>query len=95
MNNGTILADGTLQNLLQGLLQGEIIRFEASARPFTGLLENIEGFNELTWINDQAKGQIIVKNSIRAIPQLIDVMQKEGLELLELETRKRHWMIYL
>lgn len=88
MNNGTILADGTLQNLLQGLSQGEIIRFEASARPFTGLLENIEGFNGLTWVNDQAKGQIIVKNSIQAIPQLIDVMQKEGLELLELETRK-------
>ncbi|CAN5223756.1 ABC transporter ATP-binding protein [soil metagenome] len=89
MNNGSILADGTLQELLQRLSQGEIIKFEASSRPEEGLLEGITGFVSLTWKDKQAQGQMIVESSIQAIPQLINALQKNGIELLELESRKK------
>jgi ABC-2 type transport system ATP-binding protein len=94
MDSGKILADGTLQNLLQTFSKGEIIGVslnraltESQLQTLTGIIaieniENLELLNSFTL-------RITVENIVKFLPNFFELLEKQGLTLLKLQAQQK------
>ncbi len=94
MESGKILADGTLQNLLQTFSKGEIIDVslnraltESQLQTLTGIIaieniENLELLNSFTL-------RITVENIVKFLPNFFELIEKQGLTLLKLQAQQK------
>lgn len=94
MDSGKILADGTLQNLLQTFSKGEIIDVslnraltEPQLQTLTGIIaieniENLELLNSFTL-------RITVENIVKFLPNFFELLEKQGLTLLKLQAQQK------
>lgn len=94
MDSGKILADGTLQNLLQTFSKGEIIDVslnhaltESQLQTLTGIIsiehiENLELLNSFTL-------RITVENIVKFLPNFFELLEKQGLTLLKLQAQQK------
>ncbi len=94
MDSGKILADGTLQNLLQTFSKGEIIDVslnraltEQQLQTLTGIIaieniENLELLNSFTL-------RITVENIVKFLPNFFELIEKQGLTLLKLQAQQK------
>jgi len=88
MDRGSILADGTLQSLLQVHASGEIIDFELEKPVRENSWPRIPGFLSLVWKRPN-QGQLTVESIREAVPVFLSLLQAEGVDILELECRKK------
>jgi ABC-2 type transport system ATP-binding protein len=88
MDRGSILADGTLQALLQAHASGEIIDFELERTVKENIWPRIPGFLSLEW-KQPSQGQLTVESIREAVPVFLSLLQSEGVDILELECRKK------
>ncbi len=89
IDGGKILGDGTLESLLSTFSQGEVITFEVDKRPSQGTLDIIVGLQELTWIRDSGKGQLLVDDITQALPHFLEILKGQEVNLIELGSRKK------
>lgn len=89
IDGGKILGDGTLESLLDTFSRGEVITFEVDKKPSEEALDSIVGLQELSWIRDSAKGQLLVDDITQALPQFLEILKVEEVNLVELGSRKK------
>lgn len=89
IDGGKILGDGTLESLLDTFSRGEVITFEVDKKPSEEALDTIVGLQELSWIRDSAKGQLLVDDITQALPQFLEILKVEEVNLVELGSRKK------
>ncbi|MGK7395424.1 MAG: ABC transporter ATP-binding protein [Candidatus Cyclobacteriaceae bacterium M3_2C_046] len=89
MNQGEILASGTLQELLSSFSAGEIITFRLNEIPETGIFDQITGVCRVEWIPEQIKAVLEVDEIATALPLLLETIKSHQLQLLELESHKK------
>jgi ABC-2 type transport system ATP-binding protein len=88
MDCGNILADGTLQSLLQAHASGELIDFELDRPAGEAVWNRIPGFLSLEW-KQPNQGQLTVESIREAVPVFLALLQSEGVDIRELECRKK------
>lgn len=89
IDGGKILGDGTLESLLDTFSKGEVITFEVDKQPSQEALDAIVGVQELSWIKDSGKGQLLVDDITQALPQFLKILKDQGINLIELGSRKK------
>lgn len=89
IDGGKILGDGTLESLLDTFSRGEVIAFEVDKRPSPEALDAIVGVQELSWIKDSGKGQLLVDDITQALPQFLEILKDQEVNLIELGSRKK------
>jgi ABC-2 type transport system ATP-binding protein len=92
MDSGKILADGTLSGLLKTYDKGELIQLALSAEPPLHFGEAIPGLMELHRQAESAQpyaARLLVQDITQALPPLLAFLQTEGIELLELGSRRK------
>ncbi len=94
MNSGKILADGTLQNLLQTFSKGEIIDItldqtltETQIKELGGVL-SVETMEKAAILNGFTL-RITVESIILFLPTLFELIEKQHLTLLQLQAHKK------
>jgi ABC-2 type transport system ATP-binding protein len=101
MDSGKILADGTLENLLQTFSQGEIIDITLDKALTDEQINNLNGVIQVE--NKQNNGQnsdivndlntfkitLVVENIVVFLPNFFELIEKQGLKLLQLQARKK------
>src|SRR5690606_19625980 len=84
IDGGKILGDGTLESLLSTFSKGEIITFEVDKRPPPESLKAIVGLQELIWMKDSGKGQLLVDDITQALPCFLEILKAQEVNLIEL-----------
>ena len=88
MNQGRILAEGTLEELLAAHGAMEIISFTLEGRDIPDSLARIDGAFELVKSDEPGSGQLFVNDIVTVLPLFLAVVEREGLRLKRLECRK-------
>ncbi|MEQ9441984.1 MAG: ABC transporter ATP-binding protein [Cyclobacteriaceae bacterium] len=89
MDQGKILADGTLEDLLDMYDQGEIISFRLE-QPFSPeLAQQIPGLQHYENQNMYHQGQLIVDEITTSLPAFLALIDRHQLGMQELECRKK------
>ncbi|MDH5561487.1 MAG: ABC transporter ATP-binding protein [Deltaproteobacteria bacterium] len=88
MNQGKIIAEGSLEDLLNQNNAVEIIEFQSAQLIQREALLKTEGAIELYLEPNQTKGRLKVKNLIRALPSFLDLAQGNMIDLISLQGRK-------
>jgi len=88
MDNGKILAQGTLEELLTLNHSDEIIEFSFNGDPETLNLEISQWFRKLNWDPDRKKVTLFVTEILRALPDIIDMTGSGKHKITNLECRK-------
>jgi len=89
MNQGKILADGNLEELLNTYNQGEIISFQLEQPLLPEFTQQIPGI--LHYINQNAyhQGELVVDDITTALPAFLATIDTHQLGMLALECRKK------
>lgn len=88
IDNGKILAQGTLENLLAEYKNGEVISFSLNSGINEEVLKSIKGLISLNLQEGNSKGEIIVESLIDYLPKFLKLVEKENFTLTSLECRK-------
>ncbi len=88
MDQGKILAKGTLEELLAEYKKGEVINFETDRSFSENLLPNNEKILQTTISDEGNKGELIVEDLVDYLPQLMNTFASNDLNLTALECRK-------
>lgn len=89
IDSGKILGDGTLESLLTTFSKGEIITFEVEQRPQHHAFNEIKGLQELIWLNEEGKGQLVVDDITQSLPHFLEIIKERQIPLKELGSRKK------
>ncbi len=89
LDQGKILADGTLEELLDTYERGEIISFTLDKELPGQILSQIPGLHHFINRNERAKGELIVEDITRALPKFLSLVEAHHLEMRRLECRKK------
>nr|WKN35818.1 ABC transporter ATP-binding protein [Tunicatimonas sp. TK19036] len=89
MDQGKILADGTLENLLDMYDQGEIISFRLEQPLLPEMTREIPGLQHYDNQNAYHEGQLIVDEITSALPAFLALIERHQLGMRELECRKK------
>lgn len=89
IDSGKILGDGTLQSLLATFSKGEIISFKVDKRPQQLLFDQLDGLQEIVWLDEAGSGRLVVDDITHALPVFMEGLKAQGIELLELGSRKK------
>jgi ABC-2 type transport system ATP-binding protein len=89
MDRGSILADGTLNNLLDIFATGEIIEFALNQPVKETAFAHLPGLLELTWQQVGIAGRFTVENIITALPAFWALLQAEQVSIREISCRKK------
>lgn len=89
LNRGRILADGTLQELLDKFSVGELIQFEIQGELADNQIASLPGIIDQQWIVPHCKGIITVHSIPHTLPVLLSLFQRSNLKVLSLECRKK------
>ena len=88
MNQGKIIAKGSLQELLDQNNAFEVIEFETEVVIQNQFLLKTEGSLDLSLNSDQKTGILKVKNLVKALPSFLGLIQAENIPLKSLQSRK-------
>jgi ABC-2 type transport system ATP-binding protein len=89
MDQGRILADGSLQALLSSFASGEIIDFELEQPVREEDLSGLPGLISGQWLQPGVRGRFTVKSITEAVPVMLSLLQVKGVEIREFECRKK------
>lgn len=88
MDEGKILAQGTLEQLLSANNSSEIIEFAIAEKIPDLDFSNLKGMQSFTWDEKMQKGQLLVDNIVSRLPEFLANIQAKKLSLKNLECRK-------
>jgi ABC-2 type transport system ATP-binding protein len=88
MDKGSVLVEGTLEELLAAHTHREIISFTVRDRRGTEALAGIEGALGLAWDDKGNRGHLSVRDIVTALPRFLETAARERVEILSLECRK-------
>jgi ABC-2 type transport system ATP-binding protein len=89
MDQGRILADGSLQTLLNSFASGEIIDFELEQPIREEDLSGLPGVISRQWLQPGIKGRFTVESITEVVPVMLALLQAKGIEIREFECRKK------
>jgi ABC-2 type transport system ATP-binding protein len=89
LDQGKILADGTLNELLNTYAPGEMIFFEIDKKLNTQALLSLKGSIEVKWLEEGTKGILTVNAITETVPQLIDLFEHRQIAIISFECRKK------
>ncbi len=93
MDNGKIIADGTLSQLLSTYTQGEIIDFTVNEWILPEKWANITGVLQISPITKTPEGfagSFLVENSTNFLPTFFQHLEQHQIKLLQLQARKKN-----
>jgi ABC-2 type transport system ATP-binding protein len=88
MDNGKILAEGTLEELLTKNHSDEIIEFNLDGHPDDLNLKNNDWLKKMNWDPDHKKVTLYVTEIIQALPHVLEKSNSPGYKIFGLECRK-------
>ncbi len=88
MNKGKILAEGTLEALLNSHGGGEIIEFSLEDTQDPKVLSKVDGALAFQWDEVLGKGQLRVPSILEALPQFFQSLETHKFRLKEFQCRK-------
>jgi ABC-2 type transport system ATP-binding protein len=88
LDKGKILAQGSLNELLNLKGLNESIHFSFKEKSNGILWENLKGFKKLYWDDEGYTGKIQVDDVLQFVPEFFKAIQENHLILLEFETKK-------
>jgi len=88
MDQGTILAEGTLKQLLSKHVKGEIISFTVDRLLQKDMLPGQQDLLNFSFDKDTLSGELLVTDIVRFLPDFLLFVQKEGIRIDSLECRK-------
>ncbi|HVO76787.1 MAG TPA: ABC transporter ATP-binding protein [Candidatus Bathyarchaeia archaeon] len=88
MDKGSILVQGTLEELLAAHMRREVISFTVDNPEGAGSLSSVEGAIELVWDHKGNRGHLHVKDILGSLPRFLEVVERERLSISQLECRK-------
>ena len=86
MNEGKILASGTLKELLSRYANEELIEIKTSKKP-TGF-QDITNVKKSSWDPEQKKLKLVVTSINKALPAILKKISTLNLEVSEIDSRK-------
>jgi ABC-2 type transport system ATP-binding protein len=89
MDKGTIIAKGTLNELVQSYGEGDVIDFTLSA-PSAFMIDEhvIHGLKKIIWDIENKKGKLIVQDLAHGLTDFINFTSAHHLKISDLESRK-------
>lgn len=88
MDQGEILAEGTLEELLSVHKKGEVISFETNKQIDQNQLPNSSSILKTIMTPGDNKGEVIVEDIVNYLPEFLAFVKDNSLELTSLECRK-------
>jgi ABC-2 type transport system ATP-binding protein len=88
MDNGKILAEGTLEELLTRNHSDEIIEFNLQGDPEALSLNNNNWLRKINWDPDRKKVTLFVTEILQALPHILDKTSSDKYKITGLECRK-------
>jgi ABC-2 type transport system ATP-binding protein len=88
MDKGSVLVQGTLDELLAAHMHREVISFTVEERSGAESLSRIEGALDLVWDHKGNRGNLHVKDILTSLPRFLEAVERERLSLRQLECRK-------
>ena len=88
MDQGIFIGQGSLEDLLAAHGSGELIEFNLDQKLPDEAYKNIRGFLNFNWNDDAMSGILVVENTTTALPDLLKVVEYNGLLLHELQCRR-------
>ncbi len=88
MDKGTILAQGTLDQLLSENNSKEIIEFTVNEIFPENLFCGELGMYKLIWDERTGRGKLIVQSIVKQLPLFLQKINENGINLVDLECRK-------
>ncbi len=88
MDQGKILAKGSLDELLSEHVSGEIIEFAVEGDLSQDQLPYGDGVLKMEYDVNTGRGEIVVKDLVAYLPELLSATSSHGARLIDLECRK-------
>jgi ABC-2 type transport system ATP-binding protein len=88
MDQGKFIAQGTLQELITGYSEGEIIEFSLEQPMLQDPQQVIKGVRSVHWDAPLRRGKMTVESISKTLPLFIQYLTEHNLTLAELECRK-------
>jgi ABC-2 type transport system ATP-binding protein len=88
MNQGVFLGQGSLEELLTAHGSGDLIEFNINQELPGEAMGAIRGYLDFTWNEEAKSGKLSVENTTTALPDLLKVVENNGLLLHELQCRR-------
>lgn len=88
MDHGTFIAQGTLEELITGYSEGEIIEFTLAQELKQDPQQVIKGVKNIRWDMPMKRGKMTVDTISKTLPPFIQYLTEQNIELSELECRK-------
>jgi ABC-2 type transport system ATP-binding protein len=89
LDQGQILADGTLEELLNTFAAGELIEFEVREPIAPSVPAQLPGYMSQHWTVPGRKGTVTVESITEALPVLLALLETQGAEILSFQCRKK------
>ncbi len=88
MDEGKVLARGTLDELLTNFMEGEVIEFSIQGKIMKEELPNIEQVIKATFRESSNKWSLVVDDLVSYLPKLQNWLASSKIDLVSLECRK-------
>lgn len=88
MDEGKVLARGTLDELLTNFMEGEVIEFSIQGKIMKEELPNIEQVLRATFRESSNKWSLVVDDLVSYLPKLQNRLDSSKMDLVSLECRK-------
>ncbi len=88
MDQGKFIAQGTLEELVTGFSEGEIIEFNLEQPLLQDPQQFIKGIKTITWDAPLKRGKMTVESISKTLPLFIQYLTEQNITLSELECRK-------
>ena len=89
MDQGIFLGQGSLEELLAAQGSGELIEFNLEQSLPGEAFSGIRGFLDFSWNEEAMRGKLNVENTTTALPDLLKIVENQGLLLHELQCRRQ------
>ena len=89
MDQGKILADGTLDQLLDRFGEGDLIEYVIDESNPTEEVKKLSGVLSCNWNTTTREGVLTVNNISETLPEFLDLIKSTALTLTSLECRRR------
>ncbi|MDP4189445.1 MAG: DUF4162 domain-containing protein, partial [Bacteroidota bacterium] len=88
MNQGQILAEGTLDQILSMDGDHEIVEFSCDSEIDVSIFKDIEGISKVVWNKDEHQCEIRVNNTVEVLPKIADTLKNRNINIQSLTCRK-------
>ncbi len=88
MDKGSVIVEGTLEELLAAHTHREVISFTVPDRRGAEAFSRVEGALGLVWDEKGNRGHLSVRDIVASLPRFLEAVEREQTTLLALECRK-------